>query len=43
MLNWFLNCFWPKSPCCDYRMTSCLEMEWDKLLYECPKCGKEYM
>ena len=39
MLDWIR----PKSPCCEKPMASVFEMELDKLLYECPKCGKEWI
>ena len=39
MLDWIR----PKSPCCEKPMTSVLEMELDTLLYECPKCGEEWI
>jgi len=42
-LNKTLNWIRPKSPCCDKPMTSVLEMELDTLLYECPKCKKEWI
>jgi hypothetical protein len=42
MLKNIINFFRVKSPCCNKPMTSVLEMEIDKLLYECP-CGKEWI
>lgn len=39
IFNWFRL----KSPCCNKPMTSVLEMNVDKLLYTCPKCGKEWI
>lgn len=39
ILNWLR----PKSPCCKKPMTSVLEMELDKMLYECPECKKEWI
>jgi len=32
-----------KSPCCKEKMTSVFEMELDKLLWTCSKCGKEWI
>jgi len=43
MVKRFLNWIRPKSPCCGEPMTSVFEMDLDKLLYECPKCGKEWI
>ena len=39
ILNWLK----PKSPCCNEVMTSCLEMELNKMLYECTKCNKQFI
>ena len=38
-----LNLSRPKSPCCKKPMTSVLEMELDRLLYECTECKKEWI
>ncbi len=35
-----LDFFTLKSPCCNARMTSVLNMELDKLQYSCSKCKK---
>jgi hypothetical protein len=43
MIKKILDWIRPNSPCCKKPMTSVLEMELDKLLYECPKCGKEWI
>ena len=43
MIKRILDWIRPKSPCCKKPMTSVLEMELDKLLYECPKCGKGWI
>lgn len=43
MINKILNCLRPKSPCCKKPMTSVLEMELDRMLYECPNCKKEWI
>jgi len=43
MINKILNWLRPKSPCCKKPMTSVLEMELDRMLYECPNCKKEWI
>jgi predicted RNA-binding Zn-ribbon protein involved in translation (DUF1610 family) len=35
---WYHHC-----PECDGEMTSCFEMELDRLLYTCKECGKEWI
>jgi len=32
-----------KSPCCDKRMSSVFDLQFDKLVYTCKKCGKEWI
>lgn len=39
IINWFRL----KSPCHKEPMTSYFDMEHDKLVYECPKCKKEWI
>ena len=43
MINKIINWLRPKSTCCKKPMTSVLEMELDRMLYECPECKKEWI
>jgi hypothetical protein len=41
IINYLMDIFKMKSPCCKIKMESCFNMEMDFLVYEC-KCGKTY-
>jgi len=44
LINKILDWFKPESPCCKVKMKSdMLDMQFDKLVYQCPKCKKEWI
>ena len=43
MLSRIRNIFKVKSPCCGHYMKNVLDMKYDKLVYECSNCKKEWI
>ena len=43
MIQWFLDLFRLKSPCCKSNMSSVFDMEHDSMVYKCIKCKREWI